>query len=192
MPSSPADPFNTYIDYVFSHEKGYVDDPLDPGGATNLGITHETLGRWRGLKKKWRTLPKSEVENLTKEEAAEIYRAKYWDSCRCSDLPRGLDYAVFDYAINSGPSQAAKDLQREVGAVADGIVGGMTLKAVNEALNSRDVTQIIEKLLMRRLRLMRRAKHRVTGASLWERYGRGWSRRVEDVKRLAIYYSKIS
>lgn len=154
---------------VLAHEGGYVDHPLDPGGATNLGITRKTLAAWRGIRPWWK-LPKSEVRALTRREAGRIYRARYWDSV-CSDkLPAGVDYAVFDFAVNSGVARAAKALQRAVGAKLDGIVGPMTLAAVAR----HHPKTVIRRLVARRMSFLQRLRS-------WKTFGRGWTSRVNGV-----------
>ena len=94
--------FDRALTAVLRHEGGYVDHPSDPGGATNLGVTRATLAQWRG-----RAVSKAEVKALTRAEAAKIYRALYWDEIAGDALPAGLDFAVFDYCVNSGPGRAA-------------------------------------------------------------------------------------
>lgn len=64
-------------------------------------------------------------------ELSAIYKRQYWDKAG-RGLPVGLDYAVFDYAVNSGPAQAARDLQRVLGVKPDGIIGAMTLAAAQK------------------------------------------------------------
>src|SRR5690606_7617867 len=100
--SMTDDRFETCLAQVLRHEGGYVDHPLDPGGATNMGITRKTLARWRRVAP-WSDLPKAAVETLSRQEASRIYRQFYWDLCRAGQLPPGVDLAVFDYAVNSGP-----------------------------------------------------------------------------------------
>ncbi|WP_082555208.1 glycoside hydrolase family 108 protein [Devosia sp. Root635] len=111
--------FARALSAVLKQEGGYVDHPADPGGATNMGITHKTLARWRMVSPWWK-LPKSAVMELQRPEAAKIYRANYWDAVRGDDLPSGLDLALFDFAVNSGPGRAVKMLQTIVGVTADG------------------------------------------------------------------------
>ena len=97
-----ASNFEASLAAVLKHEGGYADHPSDPGGATNLGVTRATLTRWRG-----RPVSKAEIRALTRAEAAKIYRALYWDEIAGDVLPAGLDFAVFDYCVNSGPGRAA-------------------------------------------------------------------------------------
>ena len=117
--------WNSCMAFVFSAEGGYVDDPLDPGGATNLGITLAELSHWRHT-----AVTKDDVKSLSKTEAANIYRTNYWNATRCSDLPAGVDLMVFDAAVNMGNGRSARFLQQAVGADQDGSIGPNTLAAV--------------------------------------------------------------
>lgn len=161
--------FRAALARVLAHEGGYVDHSLDPGGATNLGITRRALAAWRGVRP-WLKLPKSEVRALTRREAGRIYRARYWDSLCGDKLPAGVDYAVFDYAVNSGVASAAKALQRVVSAKADGVVGEKTLAAI--ALHQPKT--VIRRLVARRVGFLQRLR-------AWKTFGRGWTSRVNGV-----------
>gem|GEM_PF-6374819 len=82
--------FSACLAHVLASEGGYVDHTKDPGGATNMGITLATLQEWRG-----RPIAKTDVRDLTRDEAAAIYRAKYWNKVKGDDLPAGLDLDGF-------------------------------------------------------------------------------------------------
>lgn len=166
--------FRAALRLVLMHEGGYVDHPLDPGGATNMGITRRTLAQWRGVKPWW-ALPKSQVRELTRREVGRIYRARYWDAVSGDLLPSGVDYAVFDYAVNSGVSRAARALQRVVGARVDGIIGPQTRAAVAKL----ESASIIRRLVRQRMSFLQRLKH-------WRTFGRGWSSRVKGVLAKAL------
>ncbi len=166
--------FDTCLAEIFRHEGGYVDHPSDPGGATNMGITRKTLARWRNISPWW-DLPKAEVQNLGRDEAARIYRAGYWDACRAGDMPSGVDLAVFDFAVNSGPGKAIRCLQQVLGVVADGLVGPITLAAAHQSSAART----IDALCNRRLGFLR-------ALSTFPVFGRGWTRRVEAVRAAAL------
>jgi len=105
--------FEECLAHVLKHEGGYVDHPKDPGGATNLGCTKKVWEEWVGHE-----VTKDDIKALTVSDVAPLYKARYWDKCRCDDLPHGVDFAVFDIAINSGPSRAAKFLQAACNVVA--------------------------------------------------------------------------
>lgn len=151
---------------VIVHEGGYVDHPSDPGGATNLGITIGTLSGWLGRK-----ATKAEVRALTKATVKPIYKKNYWDVVRGDDLPSGVDYAMFDFGVNSGPKRAVEFLQRIVGVTVDGRMGPQTLAAVNK----QDARVVVTKLCDSRLAWLK-------GLSTWATFGRGWERRVNEVK----------
>jgi lysozyme family protein len=170
--------FAACLDQVLAHEGGYADHPADPGGATNMGITRKTLALWRGVSPWW-DLPKTDVQALSRDEAAKIYKARYWDRCRGGSLPAGLDLALFDYAVNSGPGRAIKELQRIVGVQADGYAGPLTLAAVRNAASQHRLSSLIGLLCDRRLGFLRRL---VT----FTHFGRGWTRRVEAVRKTAF------
>src|SRR5262245_60459519 len=106
---------------LLAHEGGYTNHPSDPGGPTNFGIT---LADYRMYVKPDATA--SDVRAMKLDEAKTIYKTKYWDALCCNDLPSGVDYAVFDYGVNSGVNRAAKMLQRLVGVSEDGTIGPVT------------------------------------------------------------------
>lgn len=167
--------FDTIIVGVLASEGGYVDHPKDPGGATNMGITRQTLADWRGVTP-YTNLPKSEVKNLTREEVIRIYKAKYWDAVKADELPSGLDYAVFDFCVNSGPKRAIIGLQRLLGVADDGILGPLTLKAAKEY---KDLKTLINRYQDDRLRFLK-------ALSTWPTFGKGWQIRVEKVRKTSL------
>lgn len=152
--------------YVLASEGGYVNHPRDPGKATNMGITIATLRAWRG-----RPVTNADVRNLSQEEALQIYKAQYWDTVRADQLPLGLDYLTFDYGVNSGPARAIKDLQRTVGADADGVIGQKTLDAIASAVRRMGMEGLINAYATRRWNF-------VQGLSTFSTFGNGWRRRI--------------
>lgn len=164
--------------WIFATEGGYVDHPKDPGGATNMGITRKTLAAWRGISP-FTALSKEEVRKLTKFEAAAIYKKNYWDLAQCTLLPRGLDYAVMDYGVNSGVGRAVKDLQRTVkefykGAI-DGIPGAQTITAVKDFAEAYGINVLIEAYCERRYQF-------VKGLKTFATFGKGWTTRIWGAK----------
>jgi len=117
--------FDACFAKVIKSEGGYVNDPADRGGETNLGVT---IGAWGAYLN--RAIQPGEMKALTVETVKPFYKSMYWDKVKGDDLPVGVDYAVFDLAENAGVSRAAKCLQRAVGAVDDGVIGGGTLGRV--------------------------------------------------------------
>ena len=125
--------FDACMPFIFKAEGGYSDNPNDPGGPTNFGITLKTL---EGFEEK--TLTADAVKNLTPATAREIYRANYWNRMQCGSLPAGLDLEVFDFGVNAGPAEAVKMLQKIVGVTQDGSIGPITLAALAQ-LKPKDV-----------------------------------------------------
>jgi lysozyme family protein len=162
--------FEASLAAVLAHEGGYVNHPRDPGGPTNFGITLRTLAGWRG-----RPVTAADVKALPRSEVGAIYRRQYWTPIRGDELPAGLDLALFDYAVNSGPGRAVRDLQRCIGATPDGVLGLITLQAIK----ARDPASMIHALLDRRLAFMRSLK-------TWRTFRRGWQRRVEETREAAL------
>lgn len=170
--------FEPTCNMTLGKEGGYSNHPKDPGGATNMGITHLTLAAWRKIDRATRAM----VKSLTVQEAKAIYRANYWNAARCDDLPAGLDAAVFDFGVNSGVGRAVRMLQTELkarklytGAI-DGLIGSKTLNAVRQI---NDVESLIDAYQDRRLAFLKRLKG-------WSTFGRGWERRVREVREFAL------
>lgn len=149
--------------WILAYEGGYVNHPKDPGGATNQGITQKTYDAFRRRVGK----PTRSVKQLEAVERDTIYRQQYWDVIRGDDLPSGVDAAVYDFAVNSGPSRAASYLQAVVGVKQDGVIGLQTLDAVDKM----DAVIVIDKLCAARFSFLQRLKH-------WPTFKVGWTRRV--------------
>ena len=169
--------FDTAMKWVFVHEGGYSTDRNDPGNWTGGKVGKGTLkGTKYGISAK--AYPKLDIKGLSQDDARALYKRDYWDKVQGDKLPAGLDSVAFDGAINSGPSQSAKWIQRSVGAPADGIIGEQTLKAVDEAAR-RNEEKLIGNACGQRLAFMK-------SLSTWKRYGKGWKRRVDEVEANAI------
>jgi lysozyme family protein len=162
--------FARALSLVLKHEGGWSDHPADPGGATMKGVTLENFRRYV---KPGAT--KADLRKITDEQLSTVYRKFYWDAVSASDLPDGVDYAVFDFAVNSGPSRAAKYLQKAVGVAQDGKVGPQTIKAAQSKVYSAVINDICDarmKFLM--------------GLSTWKTFGKGWTSRVSGVRAEAL------
>lgn len=165
------DNFERSLGFVLQFEGGYSDHPSDPGGATNLGITIENLRLWRK-----REVSKKEVRELTVADVEPIYRDNYWDACRCDDLPSGIDFAVFDCAVNQGVGRAARFLQQASGAIVQGGIGPQTLGKVKEA----DQEELLIEFMARRM------QGYATLVKLFRVFGLGWSRRLVQAHTIAV------
>lgn len=155
---------------ILAHEGGYVNDPDDNGGPTNKGITLATYRRYINRR--------GTIENLkamTTAQATMVYKFQYWDAVQADSLPVGVDYAVADYAVNSGPSRAAKALQGVLGVAQDGKIGPVTLAKAK----SLDPGAIIDDLTGQRMAFLR-------GLSDWRKFGKGWTSRVNGVHEMAM------
>lgn len=153
------------IPRILKHEGGYVNHPNDPGGPTNKGITLATFRRY--LKRNGTI---DDLKALTTEQATAVYKAQYWDAVSADLLPVGVDYAVADYAVNSGPARAAKVLQGVLGVAQDGKIGPATLRAANAV----DPRATIDDITAERMTFLRRLK-------TWPTFGKGWTARVNGV-----------
>lgn len=159
--------YDDALSRLLKHEGGYSNHPSDPGGPTKYGIT---IHDYRKYVKPGATA--SDVKAMTLDEAKGIYRAKYWDVQRCDDLPSGVDYAIFDYGVNSGVGRSGKVLRR----ILDMPDNTHTITgAVVTAANKRDPRELVIAICEERLAFLKRLK-------TWPTFGKGWGRRVAEVK----------
>lgn len=156
--------FNKCTQWVLVHEGGFVHHPKDPGGATNRGVTQRVYDGYRRRMGK----EQQSVRHITEEEVWQIYRDQYWKPIFGDQLPDGLDYAMYDFAINSGPSRAIKFLQQLLGVTSDGVMGNVTLGAVSAY---SDIAMLCEQLCRKRFNWMKTL-------STFATFGNGWRRRV--------------
>lgn len=161
--------FQRALRLVLKHEGGYVNHPDDPGGATNKGIT---IATYRQFVKPNATI--ADLKAISDADVARVYKLQYWAKVQGDRLPDGLDYAVFDFAVNSGPGRAAQFLQDVLGVTADGQIGPETLAAA-----SRDPAKAIANLCDKRLAWLK-------GLKTWPTFGKGWAARVKAVKAAAL------
>jgi lysozyme family protein len=164
--------FDKCLEKLLIHEGGFVNHPSDPGGMTNLGVTARVWEEWVG-----HPVSEKEMGNLTPLMVKPLYKRKYWDACYADELISGLDYCVFDLAVNSGVGRAVKLLQSCVGATPDGSYGSITNALVKKA--SSEPNKIIELYSSKRLEFLESLRTFPT-------FGKGWSRRVAEVKATAL------
>ncbi len=162
--------FDKCLKMLLSHEGGFVNHPEDPGGITNLGVTKKVYDEWTG-----RESTEQEMRDLTPEDVAPIYKKNYWDRVKGDSLPSGLDWACFDWCVNSGSGRPAKAVQRAVGATADGAIGPATLGLIME----KDPKFIIEYVHDVRQDFYKSLK-------TFETFGRGWTRRNKETLHQAL------
>lgn len=161
--------FKACLGVTLPHEGGWSDHPADPGGATMKGIT---IGRFREFKP---GATKADLRAISDLDVETIYREGYWNQVRGEELPHGVDLAVFDFGVNSGPARAARHLQAVAGVKQDGKVGLQTLAATGK-LRGDDV---VKRLCGRRLSF-------VQGLKTFKVFGKGWSRRIADVEARGV------
>jgi lysozyme family protein len=161
------DNFESSLAHTLQFEGGWVNNPKDPGGETNLGVTKAVWEAWLGH-------PVTTMKGLTPSDVAPMYRKKYWDAVHADDMPKGIDYLLFDFAVNAGPGRSIKTLQQALGITADGAIGQGTMGAINAA-NPKD---IIDKYSAEKESFYR-------SLSTFPTFGVGWLRRVAEVKQIA-------
>lgn len=151
--------FDEAFTELLGHEGGYSDHPDDPGGKTMWGVT-EKVARAKGYTGDMKDLPVEFAKT-------KVYKPDYWDKVRADEVPAPIRYALFDAAVNSGPAQAIKWLQRTVGVADDGKFGPKTLEAVLKA----DPEAVEARMLGYRLMFM-------TDLGNWRSFNRGWAKRI--------------
>ena len=164
------DNFREALQAVLLHEGGFVNHPKDPGGMTNLGVTKKVWEEWVG-----HPVGESEMRALTPEAVAPMYKKKYWDAVKGDELPSGLDYLMFDFAINAGPGRAIRTMQKAIGTNPDGVVGPKTMQALKDA----DPTELIAKFSVEKELFYKALPTFAT-------FGKGWLRRVDEAKSHAV------
>lgn len=146
--------FDQAFDRLIGHEGGYINDPKDRGGETKYGISR-------------RSYPGEDIAGMTLERAKTIYLRDYWGPAGCDAVPDGIRFDLFDMAVNSGVKPAVKTLQRACGETADGVLGPLTLQAVQ----SIPPLRLVARFNGARLLYM-------ADAHTWPAHGRGWARRI--------------
>lgn len=163
--------YDQCLERVLAHEGGYTNDPRDPGGPTNFGIT---IYDYRKYVKPGATA--ADVKRMSLAEAKRIYRSKYWDAMCCDDLPVGVDYTVFDYGVNSGIGRAGKVVRRVLGVSdADWRINADIVAALEKAEPSKVIVAINDERLQFLMSLRG-----------WSAFGVGWGRRVAEVKAFSL------
>lgn len=165
------------FELVIHHEGGFTNDQRDPGnklpdgrqGSTNLGLTQKNWEAHVGQQ-----VTQDDMKALTQEDVKPIYKKNYWDAVKGDDLPSGVDYAMFDLAINSGPNRAVKVLQTALQVTPDGAIGPKTMKAIQDA----DAEELLTKFSQAKEDFYKSLPTFTT-------YGKGWLRRVAEVQTSA-------
>jgi len=154
--------FDKSVALILKHEGGYVNDPRDPGGETNYGISK-------------RAYPDLNISKLSEDEAKGIYKEDYWDRVKGDDLPPSVALVVFDMAVNAGVRRAIKMLQEVVGTKRDGIIGDITLGEVRK----KDDKELATRYTLRRLEYY-------TSLVTFNIYGKGWTKRTIETLKVSL------
>lgn len=147
---------------LLQSEGGYSDDARDPGGVTNLGVTKNVWEEWVR-----HPVTARDMKRLTIKDVTPLYRRKYWNRVNADALPSGLDYAVFDAAVNSGPGRAVKWLQAVLDVPESGVVDAATL----DAMSDWKLPQLITAYNATRLAFL-------YTLPTWGTFGNGWTNRI--------------
>lgn len=161
--------FARSMPHILVYEGGKVDHPKDPGGRTNQGVIQRVYDSYRRKIGQ----PPRDVYQMTNAERDAIYKSQYWDAIRGNDLPAGIDFVVFDGAVNSGPKQSVKWLQRALGVQADGVLGMVTMDALESYANH---DALVAAIIDRREAFLRALKTFPT-------FGKGWLARLASVEK---------
>ena len=124
--------FSDLLHHTLKREGGYSDDPMDPGGATNYGVTQKVYDAWREDK---HLVPRT-VRQITPDEVTSIYEERYWEGVRGDELlleDANCALQVFDMAVNAGVTRAIKLFQRALHQTEDGVLGFNTMSAFRAA-----------------------------------------------------------
>ena len=146
--------FDDAFEKLIGHEGAYVSDPRDPGGETKFGVSK-------------RSYPDVDIKNLTLEAAKQLYKRDFWDRAHCDSLHPVIAFQVFDAAVNSGIGQSIRFLQRAIGVADDGVMGPLTMAAIQR----RETAELIARFNAERLEFM-------TKLSTWDHFSKGWCRRI--------------
>jgi len=172
-----ASSYDEALARLLVHEGGYSNHPSDPGGPTNWGITiFDARAYWK------KDATAADVRDMPVEVAKDIYRSRYWAAMRCDELSPGIDYAAFDYGVNSGIGRSGRvlrrvlDLAEETGAITDEVIA---------AANRCSATVIIDAICDERLAFLQ-------GLRTWSTFGNGWGRRVREVRAAALAMTKAT
>jgi lysozyme family protein len=154
--------FNTAVKFIIEREGGLVDHPDDPGGITKYGISLRSYPK----------LGRSGIINLTKAQAAAIYKRDFWDKARIGEFPAGLRLALFDAVVNLGVTAAVKILQKTLKVTVDGKLGPQTIGAAQQ----QNIDTLVAGLLTERIFYYLKIDQ-------FDVFGRGW---VDRLFRVAM------
>lgn len=148
--------FDQSFEKLLGHEGGYSDNPADPGGETKFGISRKAY-------------PGEDIKGMTLERAKQIYLRDYWGPAGCDAVPEAVKFHLFDMAVNSGVKAAIQTMQRAVEARPDGVLGPLTLQAIQ----SMPAPRFVARFNGQRLAFM-------AALTTWPTFSRGWALRIAE------------
>jgi lysozyme family protein len=163
--------FKECLNIVLKSEGGWVNNPNDPGGETNLGVTKRVWEEYVGH-------PVESLKKLTKEDVAPLYELKYWRPCYGEVLPRGLDLLSFSMGVNAGPGRSVKLLQQSIGCVPDGVIGPKTRELISASNSATLIAKFSE---------ARRDYYRSLNKPMFEK---GWLSRCDKEEQEGLNMAK--
>jgi lysozyme family protein len=166
------DNFKECLGLVLKSEGGWVNNPQDPGGETNLGVTKRVWEEYVGH-------PVTTMKNLTPAEVAPMYEQKYWKPCYGEVLPRGLDFLCFSFGVNAGCGRSVKLLQQSLGLVSDGIIGPKVMQKLRES----NIADVIKGFSESR-------REYYNSLKTFPIFGRGWISRTDNEEKEALQMIK--
>ena len=176
MNAPVVDAFAACLAVTLGEEGGYADNPKDPGGITNLGMTKASWESWVG-----HPVTVDTMRELTPEDVAPCYRVRYWMATGCDKMPRALALCVFDFAVNCGDGRAVMELQSLLGVAADGHVGSKTLQALNTYLASHNGPPIAA--------YQQRRRNYYARLDNFGTFGKGWLARTDRITAKAALWN---
>ena len=170
----PVDPFLQCLPVTLGEEGGFVDNPADPGGATNLGVTKSTWESWVG-----HPVSVNDIKALSVIGVTPLYRNRYWQATSCDKYPLPLALCVFDFAVNGGDGRAVMELQKIVGCPADGHAGTQTILAAQQFLRATGIKTLVGDYQKARANFYK-------GLPTFKVFGNGWLARTERITEKAL------
>ena len=159
------------IPFILKWEGGYVNDKYDKGGATNKGITISTFRHFYGSK-----MTVEDLQNITDEQWEKIFLVGFWRPFRADDIKsQSIANICVDWAWASGTTTAIRQVQKILGVTADGIVGDITIGAINKC----DAEDLFNRIKKARIDFVNAI---VRNNPTQARFSRGWVNRINDIE----------
>lgn len=165
--------FDACLKETLFEEGGFSNNPHDPGGMTNLGVTKAAWEEYVG-----HTVDEAAMRALNYDRVSPFYKIKYWNPLHCDQWPAGLDMCMFDFGMNAGLGHAAKILQKVVGATPDGLIGQGTTNKVNDYISAHGIKSLINTFQTERAEYYKQCHG-------FPEFGRGWLKRTGEITLIA-------